>query len=300
MRCYILIAIAALVLASSARAADYVDPHDLKVGSAYVVSRQTPVMPAVEPADPMAALGKMKQIPVGGAFKVYASQMKNGKPWYKVRAIGPDKKQIGSGFINSTALLGQSLTPYGKQTSRPASQKPSPKPTTQRYTIASSEDLDYRNPKTMKRIRRKEYRVHLKKELSQAELKGVAEDVIAQAPPVDAIVIFLYLPDSEPTGAFTAGKATYAPNGKWEDAGQPGPKKLVMKYGGALGTVSKENQVDLPVSKKKAIFMTLVGYQDQGMDNDQSYAATARRYGITKDQAQKIAIEGVVKNWPMP
>lgn len=39
-----------------------------------------------------------------------------------------------------------------------------------------------------------------------------------------------------------------------------------MKWGGFLGTVSKENQVDLPVSKKKAIFMTLVGYQDQGMD----------------------------------
>lgn len=300
MKRNVLIMIAILAMVGSSWATDYLDPHDLRVGSAYIVSRRTPLMPEVEPADPMAALSKMKQIPVGGVFKIYGIHMKNGKPWYRVRALTANKKQIGSGFINSAALFGQTLRPYVEPPNQAVHKNSQPKLAVRVYRITSSKELDYRNRKTMHLIRRKEYRVHLKKDVSQAELRAIAEDVIAQAPPVDAVVVFFYLPESEPTGVYTAGKATYAPNGRWEDAGIAGPKRLVMQYGGVLGTISKKNRVDLPLSKKKAIFMTLARYQDQGMDVDQSYVATAKRYGITKVQVRKIMIEGVVKNWPKP
>ena len=300
MKCICMIAISTLAFVNSVYAADYLNVYDLKIGAAYVVSRQTPLMSEVDPADPIAALKKMKQIPIGGTFEITGIQVRDGKPWYKVRAISPDQKEIGDGFINSVALLGQTLRAAQKQSPRTDLAKTTHSRAGQSYVITSSRNFNYRNPKTRQLIRRKEYRVHLRKEHSQMELKRVAEEVIAQAPPVDAIVVFLYLPDSEPTGAYTAGKGTWAPDGKWEDAGKPAPKKLVMKYGGLLPAIPKEDQVNLPVSKKKAIFMTLVRYEDQGMGSERACTATAKKYGITEEEVKKIGIEGLVKNWPMP
>ena len=208
MRRIILVIVAALAFCGSLQADDNPHPYDLEVGSAYVVSRRTAVMPEVEPADPMAALEKVKRIPVGGAFKILGIRMKDETPWYKVCAITADKKHIGIGFISGVALLGQTLTPFAMESSQAASPKEPRKPTEGSYSIASFRDVDYGDPDTMRRIRRREYRVHLTRELTEPELKAIAEEVIAQAPPLDAILVFLYLPDSQPTGGYTAGRAT--------------------------------------------------------------------------------------------
>jgi len=69
-------------------------------------------MPSHSPADPIAALQKMKQIPKGGVFKVLETVKKKGNPWYKVVALDQRKKRIGTGWINSTALFGQELKAY--------------------------------------------------------------------------------------------------------------------------------------------------------------------------------------------
>ena len=37
---------------------------------------------------------------------------KKGTPWYRVSAFDQRKEQIGTGWINSTALLGQQLKAY--------------------------------------------------------------------------------------------------------------------------------------------------------------------------------------------
>jgi len=87
-------------------------PLDLEVGIAYLVSRQTPLMPFHSPADPMAALQQMKRIPKGGIFKVLEADKKEGTPWYRVVAFDQRNKRIGTGWINSTALLGQRLKVY--------------------------------------------------------------------------------------------------------------------------------------------------------------------------------------------
>lgn len=85
------------------------DPRSLDVGATYVVSRSTPLMPSHSPSDPLQAIEKMKRIPKGGSFKVLEVYKKKTNPWYKVTASGKDKKSLGTGWINSTALVGQQL-----------------------------------------------------------------------------------------------------------------------------------------------------------------------------------------------
>jgi hypothetical protein len=90
----------------------WLDPQELRIGQAFFVSKETPLMPELEPADPLAAVQRVQQIPKGGAFKVYEAKKKGTSAWYRVVAFDPNKKQIGSGWINSIALLGQDLKPY--------------------------------------------------------------------------------------------------------------------------------------------------------------------------------------------
>lgn len=85
------------------------DPRALDIAATYIVSRRTALMPYHTPADPIAAIRRMKQIPKGGSFKVLQVYKKKTNPWYKVRASGKDKKSLGTGWINSTALVGQQL-----------------------------------------------------------------------------------------------------------------------------------------------------------------------------------------------
>jgi hypothetical protein len=165
------------------------------------------------------------------------------------------------------------------------------------FTIVSTEDLSIRNAV------RKSYRVRVDRDMSKEELSAVAESIVKDAiarQRISAIVIFFYLPESDTNGPFTAGKATWAPDGDWGKAATSAPPRLVLECGGALGSVGKDDIVDIPIEKKKEIFVQMVSYQDQGMNNEQSCSAAAKRFRITTDQARKIAIEGLVKGWPMP
>jgi len=88
------------------------NPLELEVGQTYIVTKQTPLMPSHSPVDPIAALQGMKQIPESGGFKVLDTFNKKGNPWYRVSAFDQRRKQIGTGWVNSTALLGQQLKAY--------------------------------------------------------------------------------------------------------------------------------------------------------------------------------------------
>jgi len=88
------------------------NPLELEIGQAYVVSKQTPLMPSHSPADPIAAIQQMKQIPKEGGFKVLEVYKEKNNPWYKVTAFDQSAEQVGTGWINSTALLGQQLNSH--------------------------------------------------------------------------------------------------------------------------------------------------------------------------------------------
>ena len=92
----------------------WLDPQGLRVGQAFIVSKETPLMPEFEPSDPIAALQQAKRIPKGGAFKISEIRQKNFCPWYRVIVINQNNKQIVSGWINSAALFGQDLKPFNR------------------------------------------------------------------------------------------------------------------------------------------------------------------------------------------
>lgn len=73
-------------------------------GVEYKLTRRTPLMPEVDPADPAAAIMAMQWLDAGVIFRVHAIQMKAETPWYRV--VTRDWK---SGWINSIALLGQNV-----------------------------------------------------------------------------------------------------------------------------------------------------------------------------------------------
>jgi hypothetical protein len=276
-------------------ASSFVDPLNLEIGKTYTIFKITPLMPEIDPVNPEYALTKMKQIPNGGKIKPIKVEMKNGKPWYKVLASDQSNNIIGFGFVNSTALIGQNLEVINSNSKANTKNE-----SYYLYDIVEDENYDFRDLSTQKFIHRIQYRVKLKKEYSETELTEISKEIISQAPKAEAISILFYLPDTETNGAYTAGLATWSPNGKWEDADKNYTKKLIVKYGGALGTLDKKNVIDLPLSKKKEMFFNLVKYEDQGMNGYQSSAQIAKDYGITVEKVNKIGIEGILKNWPMP
>lgn len=97
------------------------DPtQSLRVGQVFPLSKQTPLMPELEPADPMAALQKMRRLPPETTIKVLRVAMKKQTAFYFVEATSPSKVSRGSGWINSIALIGQGQVDSGKQLEKQA------------------------------------------------------------------------------------------------------------------------------------------------------------------------------------
>jgi hypothetical protein len=191
-----------------------------------------------------------------------------------------------------------SLDPEPEPAPTPETQ-PDPKPTTTvpQYTIVETEDVSYAN------IVRKSYRVRVPKQLTEAELTALSHKIVRQVTArerIKALMIFYYLPESDATGAYTAGRATWAPDGDWGKTDTYLAPKLVIDTGSAMGPMPKDAIVDLPLQIKQILFLHIVQKEDQGLDVGQSERAVAREFGITMDQAVKIGIEGLNKGWRMP
>lgn len=154
---------------------------------------------------------------------------------------------------------------------------------------------------------RKSYRVVLSSsDLSKAQIKSIAEHIVSAAPPSDALVLFFYWPETGTAGAYTAAKATYAPNGRWEDAREHAPKHLVMDYGHTVAELTplySSNAKLKSESERKKIFWDLVSEGNRaGIDGDSEEIARiiAEKFGIPVYEVPKILGEGVGKNWPAP
>lgn len=81
----------------------FVDPYQLIIGTRYRLSKETPLMPEFEPSDPMRAIQNIKKIPAGRVVTILSKKEKGASPWYCV------KYETDEGWVNSVALLGQSL-----------------------------------------------------------------------------------------------------------------------------------------------------------------------------------------------
>jgi hypothetical protein len=95
------------------------DPtQDMKVGQSFVLSQQTPLMPELDPEDPIAALQLVKQLAPGASIYVRRVAHKELEAWYYVEAKSASGASLGVGWINSTALIGQSHMNTPEQTAK--------------------------------------------------------------------------------------------------------------------------------------------------------------------------------------
>jgi hypothetical protein len=83
--------------------------NGLTAGSSYRLSKETPLMPELNPSDPIAAIAAVRRIGAGGSISVRQVATKDGGTWYQVEAWEPNGTGLGSGWVNSAALMGQQL-----------------------------------------------------------------------------------------------------------------------------------------------------------------------------------------------
>lgn len=176
------------------------------------------------------------------------------------------------------------------------------------YRLAQKEDISFVDMATKRRIVRWEYRVHIPDNISESDLTNISSNIVAtakQSGPVNAVGIFFYLPDSDPKGLYTAGKAVYAPNGKWEDAaksmaGSYHRHRLSLTVGNAMGIATPQTTTKLSEPQKKKLFYDLVALQDKGVRPKDSYSRIAAQHGLSEKEVTDIQLEGTTRGWPMP
>lgn len=87
----------------------WADPGTLQVGRRYALSRETSLMPELNPADPMGAIERIRVIPQEGSIGIVAIANREVTQWYEVEAYDGAGARLGSGWVNSTALIGQDV-----------------------------------------------------------------------------------------------------------------------------------------------------------------------------------------------
>lgn len=174
------------------------------------------------------------------------------------------------------------------------------------FTVAAEDDASYNIDN--KRVVRINYRIIVEKQITDDEIQAICQKIISQQKnrrPYNAIAFFFYLPDSDIKGAYTAGKAEWAPFGKWESAkdaetGDYSQHQLIVKSGNPLGEVPASAVVDIPIEEKKKIYYELVTLQDRGMRAEKSQEIISKKYNITRERLNKISIEAAINGWTLP
>lgn len=190
------------------------------------------------------------------------------------------------------------------------------------YSIVDTRNVDYTDLETKRIIRRIEIKVQLHFPTTHEDLRQIAEKIIDSNKGFDAFNILFYLSDTSLSGNYTAGRAVWAPNGKWDDSSKDSPFKLSVRQGRlddpdnndltespvknnryinkSHPIIMKNTKSTLTTSTKKKIFYKLVSCQDEGMNDYKAYYYVAKLYGISKEVVADIAVEGIQSNWPMP
>lgn len=91
----------------------WVSGKGLKPGNTYSITESAPLMPAFEPRDPIAAAAAAVNMPAGTRITVKEVRTKQGNPWYRVEAFSPTGGSLGTGWLNSIALIGQDIRREG-------------------------------------------------------------------------------------------------------------------------------------------------------------------------------------------
>ena len=85
------------------------DPFNLDSGIAYIVSKRTPILDSPRPFNPVASTRNAQYAQAGGLITIQGSQTFSNIKWYKVKAQSGANSRPIYGWINSFALIGQTL-----------------------------------------------------------------------------------------------------------------------------------------------------------------------------------------------
>jgi len=89
-----------------------VNPKALTAGQSYIVSRVTPIMPqrsVSNPSELVAATARVVRLQPGQSFTVLRVDSSEREPWYVVKVETPQGQLDVLGWINSIALIGQTI-----------------------------------------------------------------------------------------------------------------------------------------------------------------------------------------------
>ena len=98
-----------------------------------------------------------------------------------------------------------------------------------KYEIINFENNNFRNSYNMV-ISRLKYKILLEEIYSELDIKIIANELIGIANKPDALEMLFCLPNADSNDMITAGKAVWAPNGRYEDAGSDDMKKLIFDF----------------------------------------------------------------------
>ena len=85
------------------------DPFNLDAGITYIVTKRTPIMDSPRPFDPAASARNAQYARAGNLVTIQGSQTFSNIKWYKVKAQIRRNTRPIYGWINSFALIGQTL-----------------------------------------------------------------------------------------------------------------------------------------------------------------------------------------------
>jgi hypothetical protein len=92
--------------------------NELVVGRTYLLSRETPLMAELNPADfdaQVSVIASRRSIPANGSITIKKVTAKDGGQWYQVEAHDTRTATIGTGWVNADALIGQQIQVDGKR-----------------------------------------------------------------------------------------------------------------------------------------------------------------------------------------
>ena len=87
----------------------YANYLELKKGVIYNISNEVPLMPYLNPSDPIDAISLIQKVNSNQFIEVLTLEKKNNTPWYKVNILNENLENIGQGWINSVALIGKKI-----------------------------------------------------------------------------------------------------------------------------------------------------------------------------------------------
>lgn len=169
------------------------------------------------------------------------------------------------------------------------------------WQILSNED------RSMGHVKRFVYRVEVSREPTRLELERVSREIIRAAPKHNGIEILYYRAGSDPRGAWTAGHATWWPNGRPGDAiryelGDYGSHRLALQLGDSSPAAAPpvSESAGIPSEMRRRIYQEVLVLEGQGQTHERSVASVAERRKLSVQAVEEISWEGVSRGWPPP